>query len=89
MHLPPPSASRACLFATALAAFYILALMVALVCFLQDAALAAVPVGGHTAALGTDYVWANRLAVLFLILFCALLAHAVARLVQLVSIKRV
>ncbi len=53
--------------------------------YLHAAALEAVPFEGHTLQLGREYVYANRIAVLFLIVFSALLAHAVARLLQLIS----
>lgn len=88
MRSHPPSPGRFCLFVTALTAFYSYAMIMALMCFLRDAALAAVPFGGHTADLGREFVWTNRIAVLFLIVFCALLAHALARMAQIVGAWR-
>lgn len=69
--------------AVALAVVYATAMTFSMLRFLQDAAREAVPFGGHTLALGHFYVYANRIAVFFLIVSFALLAHALARMVQL------
>ncbi len=69
--------------AVALAAVYAVAMIGVMISFLQDEALSAVPFGGHTLPLGHFYVYANRVAVFFIIVSCVLLAHALGRLVQL------
>jgi hypothetical protein len=79
---------KICLFAAASAAVYATAMIGLMLFFLQDAAAAAVPFGGHTLAIGHDYVWANRIAVLFIVVSCALLAHALARIVQITGTWR-
>ena len=50
--------------------------------FLGDEAKSAVPFGGHTLPIGLDYIWANRMAVFFLIVSCTLFAHTTARATQ-------
>lgn len=83
MHPNTPLKRKIYLAAVALAAVYATAMALSMLRFLQDAAHEAVPFGAHTLALGHYYVYSNRVAVLFLILSCALLAHALARMVQL------
>ncbi len=83
-----PPARRVGLFASAFAALCSFAMIWAIVCFLHDAALDAVPFAGHTALLGREFVWTNRIAVLFLIVFCALLAHTLARIAQITGTWR-
>jgi hypothetical protein len=82
MHPNVPKSRKACLFAASSAAVYATAMICSMLFFLQDAVAEAVPFGGHTLAIGHEYVWANRIAVLFFIVSCALLAHALARIAQ-------
>jgi len=82
MSLTSPVSKRAALAGASLTAVFAAGFLSFFIRFLGDEAQAALPFGGHTVPLGYDFIWANRVAVLFVILCAMLVAHSLARIVQ-------